>query len=123
MKVTINVLIPNIFLSTNRLKKIEDIAGITRYWLFELESKIGCIDFNWCDAGTKLNRLMYYSMNREALLRDQNFVFSYDDDYHTKSINIWVQPFGLSPYIFKDSICFLFLPNIDRIIRTVEITQ
>lgn len=120
MNVTINIYIPYKYISFGRNNILIDIVGITRYWIFEIESKTKSLYFNYADAGAKLNYLMYHLLGTFRM-SNYNTQFFYDDEYRTKTIYLTVESYLIDKY--KACICFKFLPNIDRVIRTVEITQ
>lgn len=122
MNVTINVYIPHKYISFGRNNILIDIVGITRYWIFEIESRTKRLDFNYADAGAKLNYLMSQLLGTFRM-SDYNAQFFYDDEYRTKTIRLTVEPYSMLIDEYKACIYFKFLPNIDRVIRTVEITQ
>lgn len=122
MNVNINVYIPNKYISFGKNNILIDIVGITRYWIFEIESRTKRLDFNYVDAGTKLNHLMSHLLGTFRM-SNYNAQFFYDDEYRTKTIYLTVEPYSILVDEYKYCICFKFLLNIDRVIRTVEITQ
>lgn len=122
MNVTINVYIPHKYISFGRNRILIDIVGITRYWIFEIESRTKRLDFNYADAGAKLNYLMSHLLGTFRM-SNYNAQFFYDDEYRTETIHLTIGPTRLLVDDSEAFICFKFLPNIDRVIRTVEITQ
>lgn len=122
MNVTINIYIPYKYISFGRNNILIDIVGITRYWIFEIESRTKRLNFNYADAGAKLNYLMSHLLGTFRM-SNYNAQFFYDDEYRTKTIHLTVEPYSMLIDEYKACICFKFLPNIDRVIRTVEITQ
>lgn len=122
MNVTINIYIPHKYISFGRNNILIGIVGITRYWIMEIESKTKRLDFNYADAGAKLNYLMSHLLGTFRM-SNYNAQFFYDDEYRTKTIYLTVEPYSMLIDEYKACICFKFLPNIDRVIRTVEITQ
>ena len=122
MGVTINIYIPHKYISYGKNNILIDIVGITRYWIFEIESRTKRLCFNYSDAGAKLNYLMYHLLETFRMSA-YNAQFFYDSEYRTETIHLTVEPISILVDDPKDSICFKFLPNIDRVIRTVEITQ
>lgn len=122
MNVTINIYIPYKYISFGRNDILIDIVGITRDWIFEIESRTKRLDFNYADAGAKLNYLMSHLLGTFRM-SNYNAQFFYDDEYRTKTIHLTVEPYSMLIDEYKACICFKFLPNIDRVIRTIEITQ
>lgn len=122
MNVTINIYIPYKYISFGRNNILIDIVGITRYWIMEIESKTYRLDFNFIDAGIKLNNLMYQLLGTFRM-STYNAQFFYDDEYRIETIYLTVESYSILIDESKAFICFKFLPNIDRVIRTVEITQ
>lgn len=122
MGVIINIYIPHKYISYGKNNILIDIVGITRYWIFEIESRTKRLDFNYADAGAELNYLMYH-LGGTFRMSAYNAQFFYDDEYRIETIHLTVEPISILVDDPKDSICFKFLPNIDRVIRTVEITQ
>lgn len=122
MNVNINIYIPHKYISYGRNNILIDIVGITRYWIFEIESITKRLDFNYADAGAKLNYLMSHLLGTFRM-SIYNAQFFYDDEYRTETIYLTVEPYSILIDESKAFICFKFLPNIDRVIRTVEITQ
>lgn len=122
MNININVYIPSKYISFGKNNILIDIVGITRYWIFEIESRTKRLDFNYVDAENKLNHLMSHLLGTFRM-SNYNAQFFYDDEYHTKTIYLTVEPYSILVDEYKYYICFKFLPNIDRVIRTVEITQ
>lgn len=122
MNVNINIYIPYKYISFGKNKILIDIVGITRYWIFEIKSRTKRLDFNYVDAGTKLNHLMYHLLGTFRM-SNYNAQFFYDDEYRTETIYLTVEPYSMLVDDSKAYICFKFLPNIDRVIRTVEIKQ
>ena len=120
MSVTINIYIPHKYISYGKNNILIDIVGITRYWIFEIESRTKRLDFNYADAGSKLNYLMYHLCGTFRMSA-YNAQFFYDDEYRIETIHLKVEPYSILIDEYKDLICFKFLPNIDRVIRTVEI--
>lgn len=122
MNVTINVYIPHKYISSGKNRILIDIVGITRYWIFEIESRTKRLDFNYADAGAKLNYLMSHLLGTFRM-SNYNAQFFYDYEYRIETIHLMIGPTRLLVDDFEAFICFKFLPNIDRVIRTVEITQ